>query len=209
MSDPNAKPCSESIALIDLDGTVADYEGQMLRDLEFIRGPNEPVITNIWDDAGEHISRRMDVIKNGPGWWENLPVIPSGMQVVDLLREMNWEMLILTKGPKRTKQAWTQKVEWAERHIPDAFPIITGGRRSEKSGGKSLVYGKVLFDDYPKFMNAWVLAHPRGLGIMPINEGNKDYHHPNVVKYDGNNLDEVRRALEIAKRRKSMEPLVL
>jgi hypothetical protein len=208
MSDPTRQPCTESIALIDLDGTVADYEGQMLKDLEFIRGPNEPVITNIWEHH-EHVGRRIDLIKNSPNWWSDLPVIPTGMQVVEIMRELEWEMLVLTKGPKNTKQAWTQKVEWAAQHIPDAYPIITGGRRDDESGGKSLVYGKVLFDDFPKYMGAWLEAHPRGLGIMPVNLGNQDYHHPNLVKYDGTNLDEVRRALIIAQARRPMEPLVL
>lgn len=209
MSNPHSQPCTEAIALIDLDGTVADYEGQMLKDLEELRGPTETVTKSIWDHQGEHIVRRMDTIKNTPDWWANLPVIEAGMRVVEVLREQEWEMLILTKGPKNTKQAWTQKVVWAEEKMPDAYPIITGGRRDNKSGGKSLVYGKVLFDDYPEFMGAWLEAHPRGLGIMPVNSGNEDFQHPNVVKYDGTNLDEVRRVLLIAKARKPMEPLVL
>lgn len=63
------------IALIDMDGTVADYEGQLLADLEHIRGPEEPVITNIWEHHGPHVTRRMSLIKNMPSWWKKLPVI--------------------------------------------------------------------------------------------------------------------------------------
>ena len=36
-----SNPLSERIALIDMDGTIADYDGQMRRDLELMRGPGE------------------------------------------------------------------------------------------------------------------------------------------------------------------------
>ena len=201
-----------SIALVDLDGTMADYERQLLADLENIRGPDEPELTDIWKHAGDHISRRMDLIKGMPGWWENLPLIQAGMDVVDVMREQEWELHVLTKSPAKVPNAWTEKINWSNKYLPDAHPIITGNATEIAEPGrtkKSLVYGKVLFDDYITFMADWLCVRSRGLGIMSVNEGNKRFKHPNVVMYDGTNLDEVRRALEIAKNREPGEPLEL
>lgn len=200
------------IALVDLDGTMADYEGQLLADLNHLRGPSEDELTDIWTHGGEHISRRMDLIKGMPGWWENLPLLQSGMAVVDVMREQDWELHVLTKSPVKVQNAWTEKIRWSEKYLPDAHPIITGSAsdlREPSRSKKSLVYGKVLFDDYITFMTDWLTARPRGLGIMTVTKGNKDFTHPNVVMYDGTNLDEVRRALEIAKSREPGEPLEL
>ena len=44
---------------------------------------------------------------------------------------------------------------------------------------------------------------------MPVYGYNKEFNHPNLVKYDGSNLDEVRRAMEIAKMRRPNEELRL
>ena len=40
---------------------------------------------------------------------------------------------------------------------------------------------------------------------MPANESNIGYKHPQVIRYDGNNLDHVRRAMTLAKNRKARE----
>jgi 5'-nucleotidase len=74
---------------------------------------------------------------------------------------------------------------------------------------KSLVYGTFLYDDYLPYMEAWLKHRPRGLGIMPVTRSNRDFRHPQVVKWDGTNFDEVKRALTAAYARGSREPLVL
>lgn len=188
------------IALIDLDGTVADFVGQMRRDLERLRAPEEPALDEIWP-APEHLEARMDLIKAQPGWWRRLPVLEQGMRVIDLMRHLGFELHVLTKAPLRAFHAWTEKVEWCSEHLPDAFPTITHN--------KSLVYGHVLFDDYPKFMQAWLDQRPRGLGLMLKNEFNEDYEHPQVIKFSGDNLGQVKRALEIARDREPGEDLDL
>jgi hypothetical protein len=44
---------------------------------------------------------------------------------------------------------------------------------------------------------------------MPVNESNKDFSHPNVVRFDGANVDAVQAALQKAWERESKVPLVL
>jgi len=168
----------ERIALIDMDGTVVDYDGQMKRDLEALRSPNEPPYDALGpQDHAPHIEARMSVIKRQPGWWRNLPEYPVGMGVVAMLRELGFSLNILTKGPYRTTAAWMEKVDWVRSHIPDAAVTITED--------KGLVYGKVLVDDWPPYIQRWLAWRPRGLVIMPDHPWNADFTHPNVIQYDG------------------------
>ena len=64
---------------------------------------------------------------------------------------------------------------------------------------KGLVYGKVLVDDYPQYIERWLKWRERGLVIMPANESNKYFNHQQVIRYDGTNLEEVSKAMERVK----------
>ena len=129
------------------------------------------------------------MIKNQTGWWANLPTFDLGWDIYHVLHELGFNIHVLTKGPRSSINAWSEKVVWCEKHLVDTRDSIT------ITGDKGLVYGKVLVDDYPGYMNDWLEHRPRGLGIMPAHHYNKGYEHPNVVRYDGNNLEEVRSRL--------------
>lgn len=62
--------------------------------------------------------------------------------------------------------------------------------------------------DLIKHMLKWLEHRPRGLGIMPVTLGNKNFKHPNVIMYD-NNLEEVKEAIKKVKIRESKEELFL
>ena len=64
-------------------------------------------------------------------------------------------------------------------------------------------------DDYPDYALRWLEWRKRGLVIMPAHEYNKDFKHPNVIRYTGENLEEVKRGLEKAYKRQSGEELDL
>jgi hypothetical protein len=44
---------------------------------------------------------------------------------------------------------------------------------------------------------------------MPVNQWNKDFTHPQVIKWDGTNIDQVRAALEIVYARVPDTDLIL
>ena len=194
----------DKIALFDMDGSIADFEGAMRRDLNLLKGPLEPELQggDLWTlETQDHIRHRMRMIKSQPGWWLELPVIQKGMQILDLARAIGFKCDILTKGPSSHPTAWKEKVEWCKRYVPDAeIHIVTN---------KGIVYGTMLYDDYSEYMASWLLHRPRGLGIMPVKNGVKALDHPNVVHWDGTNLDAARDAMERAYARGTKEPLVL
>lgn len=181
---------TDNIALHDLDGTLADYDKGMRDAYLNLCSPQElyemEPYFNPSDARHGHVAARTRMIRSMPGWWRNLARYQPGFDVLDVCREVGFNNHILTKGPRSLPHAWGEKVEWAQAEVPDNAGIHI-------SQEKSLIYGKVLSDDWPAYYGPWLKARPRGLVIVcahPWNEGKTD--HPNIVRYDGTNLDEVR-----------------
>lgn len=167
------------IALIDLDGTLADYDYSLCRDMEMLRSPGEPEFTLIKRDEEEpHIKARMDLIRSNPAWWESLPELPVGMEVYKTLLTWKFRIVVLTQGPRINAEAWKGKLLWVRKHLElDTDVIITRD--------KSLVYGKILVDDFPPYIEGWLSHRPRGQVIMPAQPWNLHFKHPQVYRYDG------------------------
>ena len=189
---------SDKIALVDLDSTLVDYEGGLRSAMEPLYGPDEPRF-EMHEDAPPYIEARRNLIKKQPGFWRNLNRISLGFDVLDDLRDRDFELHILTKGPTKTTSAWSEKLEWVQNHVPDAQMTITQE--------KSLVYGRVLVDDYPPYFLKWLEVRPRGLVIGVAQPWNKDIEHPNFIRYDGTNRSQIQRALDVAKMRNAGEAL--
>ena len=194
---------ADTIALFDLDGTLANYDAAMRRDLRALAGPEEQEYS-LYSHLPEHIQRRRDAISRQEGWWLNLEKLTYGFDILEECLEVGFTIHILTKGPDSKPRAWGEKLEWVHRHVrplaPSAAITITQD--------KSLVYGKVLVDDFPPYMTSWLNHRPRGLGVMPMSEQNKDFQHTNVLHYTGTNLPEVREKLERAFKRQPYASLI-
>jgi 5'-nucleotidase len=194
---------SDHIALIDLDGTVADYDKAMAEWQERLRAPDEKPIYYRMDHEHPHIEARRKLVQNLPGFWESLPRLTLGFEVIEEMRSIGFSLHVLTKGPTSCANAWGEKLKWSQRHLPDAAVTV--------SGDKSLVYGRVLFDDFPPYYTAWLRVRPRGLVVClahPWNEGwapGGPAEHPQVLRYDGSpvSLLSLRAALANAFDRKS------
>lgn len=161
-----------------MDGTIADYNGAMRDALKQIASPFEPELPDNFHEAPAYIEFRSDLIKRQPGFWANLKRIEIGFEVIDVLRELKYNLMVLTKGPTRTTSAWTEKRDWCHQHLPGVPVTITED--------KSLTYGKVLFDDYPPYIISWLEHRPRGKVIMLDSPWNKDFQHERVFRINSN-----------------------
>src|SRR5215471_3672038 len=147
---------AEPTALFDLDGTLADFDASMKQHLADLRGPTEePTLDETAFEDLPYIKARRRLIKNQPGFWRGLRPIPLGFQILNMARELRFRCHILSKGPRKVSIAWSEKVEWCNEHVPD-LPIVL-------AEDKGLVYGKVLVDDWPAYIERWLEWRPRGL----------------------------------------------
>jgi 5'(3')-deoxyribonucleotidase len=207
----------DQIALFDMDNTICDWDGSMVEDLKRVlpdlyTEPNMGRSTGYleyWmgdgrNDRPEWVENLMAVIRTQVGWWKNLKPLRFGMWLLRHAIETGWEVNILTKGPATKPYAWSEKVEWCTTHIQPPAPITV-------CADKSLVYGKVLVDDYPPYIQKWLKYRRNGLVIMPAHDYNRNFHHPNVLRVteDPNDEDRAARALVLAYGRKHGEPLIL
>jgi hypothetical protein len=189
------------VFLFDMDGSLADYHGALLAEMNRLRSPGEPEVRDtveVWEK--DYLKRRAQLITSQPGWWAELKPLDWGMTVYGKAKEMGFNCQVLTKGPKRWPRAWMEKVEWCQRHLGSDVDIHI-------VSDKGLVYGVGLYDDYPEYARTWLRHRPRGLVIMPAYPKNADFVHPNVLRFDGSNLEEVVRAMRAAYERKAGETL--
>lgn len=188
----------DDIALLDMDGTIADYDLRMQADLEKLRSPEEKSYTIGLDKRHPpYIKARMDLITSSGDWWENLPKFQLGFDLLEMLQKLEFYVSILTQGPKDNPVAWSHKVRWCKKNVPDLDIAVT--RR------KGLVYGKVLIDDYLPYILDWLEWRPRGVVIMPAHPWNEKFSHPNVFRYDGKNKKDIWKILQAVKKRKMGE----
>lgn len=182
------------IALYDMDGTLFDYELQIKKDLGKIASPEEPELKFYTENTPKYLRERIDLITSQEDWWANLPKFQLGWDVLKLTKELGYRHNILTQGPRKKPAAWSGKKKCIDKHFGEDFDITI-------TRDKALVYGKVLVDDFPPYIERWVKWRKNGQVIMPANSGNEGFVHPQVIRYDGDNLDEVRYSLEEIKRK--------
>jgi len=189
MGEPETKP-AEPIALFDLDGTLADFDASMQVKLAELRSPgDDPAVED--DEGIPYVKARRRLIKNQPGFWRGLATIPLGFQILEEARAQRFWCQILSKSPRKIPPAAGEKIEWCVEHVPD-LPIVL-------SEDKGLVYGKLLCDDWPEYVERWITWRPRGLVISVAQRWNVglDRRFPkNVVRYDGTNFAYVRERMQ-------------
>ena len=180
-------------ALFDLDGTLCDYVGELERGLRLLKSPEERDfdITKVHEDLPEYIYERKKLITQSKEWWANLPKLQLGWDILKVAEKLGYKISILSQGPDKNPNAWAGKKEWQNKYL-DGYEI-------DITRDKSRVYGRVLVDDFPDYASAWLAHRPRGLVIMPENKGNKNFTHPQLIRYNGQNLEEITRAMEKAK----------
>ncbi|MCL4400427.1 hypothetical protein M1316_00405 [Candidatus Parvarchaeota archaeon] len=186
----------EAIALFDLDGTLCDYDKAMFNSLERLRSPKEPKtrVHSNGEEMPEYLRERINLIKREEDWWVNLPKFRLGWDILKIAKKLGFRIVILSKVPKRNPSAYSGKKKWIDKNMGYDVDVIL-------TQDKGLVYGKVLVDDFPPYIESWLKHRHRGLVIMPASEGNKNFRHPQVIRYDGGNLEEVWGALKKARYR--------
>lgn len=176
------QPQAEPIGLFDLDGTLADFDKSMLAHLAMLRGPEEdPKHDETAYEGFPHMRARRRLIKQLPGFWRNFERLQAGFEILTIMNELKFSNYILSKSPRKFPLAASEKMSWCIEHVPH-MPVIL-------SEEKALVYGKVLVDDWPEYVEAWIKYRPRGLVISVAQRWNEGIEKlspaGNIIRYTG------------------------
>lgn len=176
------------IALFDLDGSLAGYDESLERDLKSIAGPNDPELDmkNLYKIP--YYKTRVHLIRNQPNWWLDLPILEEGYKIFKLAEKIGFDLHIATVGPDKHHNAWSEKLLWVKKHLGNLPVHIVSD--------KSLLFGHILYDDYPKYCKKWVDKNTQSVVIMPNKYYNSDFSHERVVKWHGNNIEEITELME-------------
>ncbi len=179
---------NDLIALFDMDGTLFDYVGSLKKELRKIESPQEPDVPLRFEGNPGYVQNRIDLITESESFWSDMPKLQLGWDILQIAEELEYYIHILTQGPRSKPAAWSGKKKCIDKHFGEDFSITL-------TRDKGLVYGTVLVEDYPKYIKRWLKWRKRGLVIMPANEFNGSLRHPQVIRYDGGNLKDVREAM--------------
>jgi hypothetical protein len=162
----HARAEAPKIALFDLDGTLADFDGALRRDVAKCLPREWMPEALVYDGDPAWLENLKRLVRRQPGWWRDLQPFMRGWEILEEVRRIGFDVHVLTKGPASNAPAWGEKLEWCRKYLPDVPVTIT----FDKSG----VYGRVLVDDYPPYVEAWLKNRPRGLAIMPAQPWNDE-----------------------------------
>lgn len=107
------------------------------------------------------------------------------------MQDTGWQVHVLTKGPYRTIGAWSEKVSWCRHYLPGTPVTITEH--------KGLVYGRILFDDWPEYCRGWLEWRPRGLVIMPEYKYNENFVKEwpgSIIRGGYHNIDTIKSLID-------------
>lgn len=174
------------LALIDLDGTLADYDGAMIAGLTSLMSTDELSVDRrgigfVRNTVPTYLQERERMVRSMPGFYRNLKPLPLGFAVLSILKDQGYSFHVATKAPRHnTAIASKEKIEWCEEFLP-GVPVTV-------SGDKSILRGDILFDDWPGYTDAWLASNPNGLVIMPAQSWNKDHIACRTFKVYDNTL---------------------
>ena len=154
---------SEYKVYLDMDGVLADFD-QRFRDLsgmeprDFENKYGKKAFWNLIDE------------ENKIKFWVGIPVMPGAADLVDAVKDYNYELLT---SPSAKKQSYLGKILWVRNHIGSVFPSkprINFKKAKEKHLVKpQLAKTDILIDDREDTIGRWNTAG--GTGIVYKNIG--------------------------------------
>lgn len=166
-------------AAFDLDGTLADYSGELARRMNLIRAESEHEYPPEYFDNKrtwpDFVEARRSLITGVEEFWTSLPVLADGAAILKVLESMSVRVFILSKGPRTKPEAWSGKHKWSAKHFPHLPLNIVHG--------KSHFDADILVDDHPPYVANWLAKRPKGLAIVPARPWNRELDGaPNVLR---------------------------
>ena len=155
---------SEYKVYLDMDGVLADFD-QRFRDISGMEPrefENKYGKKAFWDLIDE---------ENKVKFWVGIPTMPGAADLVDAVKEYNYELLT---SPSAKKQSYLGKILWVKNHIGDVFsskPRINFKKAKEKHLVKpQLAKTDILIDDREDTIGRWNTAGGTGIVYKSIGQ---------------------------------------
>lgn len=147
---------------LDLDGVLVDFIGGCCRLFGKELQPYPLGEWNFFHTWGLSEAEFYGEIRRaGSQFWADLDWTLDGEAILHCVeqyaRQLGAEPVMFISSPTRAADSWAGKVDWVKRHIPG------GGSRLILTHAKASVSGpgKLLIDDKPSNVRAWVNRYPR------------------------------------------------
>ena len=149
---------------LDMDGVLADFD-QRFRDISGMEPrefENKYGRKAFWDLIDE---------ENKVKFWVGIPTMPGAADLVDAVRDYNYELLT---SPSAKKQSYLGKILWVKNHIGSVFPSkprINFKKAKEKHLVKpQLAKTDILIDDREDTIGRWNAAGGTGIVYKNISQ---------------------------------------
>jgi len=177
------------IILTDLDGPLADFEGEFLRRWrdkypdEFFIPFEERRSFFFNDEYPEHLRKQAADVLEEPGFFAALAPVTSGLEAVKSMVELGHKVVICTSDIYMNKSGLADKRAWVEKHL--GVPLAKGMIFTRD---KTLVRGDYLIDDKPEITGALQPAWKHVVFDQPFN---RNTSHELRISMDWSNWEDV------------------
>ena len=181
------------IVLVDLDNTLADFEGHFLRvwrerypDLPWVPREEREHFYQYKDYPSEY-KKQVRAIAATEAFFCDLDPIPGGLEALEEMEELGWNVHICTSSYYNYVECVSCKFAWVEEHLGHHWQ-----KRMIIAADKTLVRGDVLIDDRPYIKGDFTPTWEYILFDQPYNRKNGefrrlDWFNWREVLIEGNN----------------------
>lgn len=177
------------IILVDLDGPLADAEGQFLEiwrekfPSEFFLPTEERKDFYLTDEYPENLKEKIESITTESGFFASLPPVKGGINAIEEMVFLGLRVFICTSAIYKNKNCLTEKKLWIKKYLGEdlaRFAIFTKD--------KTIVKGNYLIDDRP---NITGVVTPEWKHIIFDQPVNRDIKNKLRIKMDWSNWKEI------------------
>lgn len=158
--------------IIDCDCTVADFVGQVCREV----GELDRNQANRWDwfledynkETVSAIKTKMTTVE----WWDKLPVITNSTRGIAWLRGQGHKLVWVTVPFRHCEGWYTARVRWLNRNFGidrHDEPVVT-----ISNSEKFLISADAIIDDVPEIVDNYGVHHPEAICLTFKSEMNRN-----------------------------------
>lgn len=163
--------------LCDQDGVLADLEAGFWAQWAELY-PDAPQQADadtskfyIHDQLPAQYRDQANALRNMPGFYRNLPVVPGAVEALHAMLAAGWDVRICTAPLLTNSTCASDKLAWIDEVLGDGWSA-----RTIIAKDKSFVRGDVLIDDKPELTTALTPTWRHVVFDSPYNQGSPSPH---------------------------------